>query len=306
MSEPALEDALLGCLLGGALGDALGSLVEGRASGVAVDLDAPELGVITDDTQLTLSTCEAIIAASGRIEPARIAASFLEVHRTSGITQAGASTMEAVRGLEAGGHWALVGRRGERAAGNGAAMRIAPLAFLVDPEDFFERQVIRDVCRITHHSEEAYVAALAVVMGVRWSIEQSWPAEAPLWHLADALPDSRTTDVLRQVHLAGASDVSSISAITGASGYAPESVPLALGAAVRAMDVGLAQVFADICALGRGADADTIASIAGQVVGAIGVDVLPAGWLERLSVRGSIEQAAHRMAAHLGSSPPIC
>ena len=45
-------------------------------------------------------------------------------------------------------------------------MRIAPLAFFLDPEDAGDRQLIRDVCRITHHNEEAYVGALAVVTAV--------------------------------------------------------------------------------------------------------------------------------------------
>lgn len=41
----------------------------------------------------------------------------------------------------------------ERAAGTGAAMRIAPLAFLLDPLDPEQRVTLRDVCRITHHSD---------------------------------------------------------------------------------------------------------------------------------------------------------
>ena len=60
-----------------------------------------------------------------------------------------------------GAHWALPGAKGDRSAGNGAAMRIAPLAFLLDPsidtaeEDWW-------ICRITRSPHEAYVGALAV------------------------------------------------------------------------------------------------------------------------------------------------
>ncbi|HEX3906224.1 MAG TPA: ADP-ribosylglycohydrolase family protein [Polyangia bacterium] len=51
--------------------------------------------------------------------------------------------------LDAGVHWALAGAKGERAAGNGAAMRSAPLAFLLDPADEAARRLLRDLSPIT-------------------------------------------------------------------------------------------------------------------------------------------------------------
>jgi ADP-ribosyl-[dinitrogen reductase] hydrolase len=116
---PIARDRIIGSLLAGAIGDALGGVTE--RSGLA----------ISDDTQLTLATCEAIIEAKG-VDPERIAGSFLRWYRAGAISGIGSSTLEALRDLDAGGHWALCGARGERAAGNGAAMRIAPLAFLLD------------------------------------------------------------------------------------------------------------------------------------------------------------------------------
>jgi ADP-ribosyl-[dinitrogen reductase] hydrolase len=114
---------------------------------------------------LTLATCEAL-AEYGTADPGHIAASFLRWFRARRLTGLGASTLKALRDLEAGAHWALAGRKGERAAGNGAAIRIAPLAFCVDPLADGSRRLIRDVCRITHHSDEAYVGAFAVVLAV--------------------------------------------------------------------------------------------------------------------------------------------
>jgi len=60
-----------------------------------------------------------------------------------------------------GTHWPLSGRSGEYAAGNGAAMRIAPLAFFVDAST--RQQLIRDVCIITHKNDEAFVGCLAII-----------------------------------------------------------------------------------------------------------------------------------------------
>ena len=58
----------------------------------------------------------------------------------------GASTLKALQELAIGGHWSQVGRKGEYAVGNGAAMRIAPLAFNLS----IPRARIREICYITH------------------------------------------------------------------------------------------------------------------------------------------------------------
>ena len=68
----------------------------------------------------------------------------------------GSATLKALRELQIGGHWALVGRTGEYAAGNGAAMRIAPLAF----KENVNRQTIHDVCR--------YYIGMKKLMLVHW------------------------------------------------------------------------------------------------------------------------------------------
>jgi len=53
------------------------------------------------------------------------------------------------------------GRKGDRGAGNGAAMRIAPLPSASIPKTDDGRRTIRDVCRITHHNDEAHIGAVA-------------------------------------------------------------------------------------------------------------------------------------------------
>jgi ADP-ribosylglycohydrolase len=68
-------DRILGCLLGGAIGDALGAPIEG-ASLVRIrarygedglkEYGGTGEGAITDETQLTLLTAEALVQASVR------------------------------------------------------------------------------------------------------------------------------------------------------------------------------------------------------------------------------------------------
>lgn len=154
------EDEVLGCLLGGALGDAWGGPFEGRVGPVCFEI--PRQSQVSDDTQLTLATCESVIE-HGCVNPENLASHMLEWFVQGRISGIGSSTLKAMRDLSAGVHWALAGSRGEYAAGSGAAMRVAPLAFLLDPAKTDDRILIRDVCRITHHNDEAYVGALAVV-----------------------------------------------------------------------------------------------------------------------------------------------
>jgi ADP-ribosylglycohydrolase len=188
-----VRDRILGCIFGGAIGDALGGAYEGKQPPFEISDDA-ELR-LSDDTQLTLATCEAIASAGGVVDPERIAGRFAEWHRASRVTVMGASTRKALGELVAGGHWALVGRKGEYAAGNGAAMRSAPLGFCLDPNDEGARRTIRDVSRITHHHEEAYAGALAVALAVSASPESSWEdTNDLLGAVIGGLPDTQLRD----------------------------------------------------------------------------------------------------------------
>jgi ADP-ribosyl-[dinitrogen reductase] hydrolase len=127
-----LKDSIIGCILGGAIGDALGVPYEGSKPPIKIQRRT-EL-IISDDTQLTLATCESI-SELGAVSPAAIAGRLAVWFKKGRIKGVGASTLKALQELSIGGHWALVGRKGEMGAGNGAAMRTAPLAFCIDPID---------------------------------------------------------------------------------------------------------------------------------------------------------------------------
>jgi ADP-ribosyl-[dinitrogen reductase] hydrolase len=291
----AISNSILGCLVGGAIGDAAGAAVEaGIADGFSFDGWR-----LTDDTQLTLATCEAIVE-SGAVDPESIAVNFLRWYRQRRLNCLGASTFKALHDLEAGNHWALAGRGGERAAGNGAAMRIAPLAFLLDPFNDEERRAIRDVCRITHHNDEAYVGALAILL----AIQQSRLGSLSLTELATRLPDTLVRDRIQEVaRLPLEMDVVEVAKKFGASGFVVESVPLSLFAATRGGVIGFDEMVREIVAA-RG-DADTNASMACQIAGTrVGLDGLPSELVERLPEREMALEIARRFAQHVvGRSP---
>jgi ADP-ribosyl-[dinitrogen reductase] hydrolase len=255
---------VLGCLLGGALGDAWGGPSEGAVGPVSFDI--PARPILSDDTQLTMATCESIIEC-GRVDPENLGRHFLRWFLAGRIRGMGSSTLKAMRDLAVGTHWALAGARGEFAAGNGAAMRIAPLAFLLNPTDSQERREIRDVCRITHHNDEAYVGALAVVFAIRSVLSGEWsPHHSFLAATVGNLPDSAVRDRIDALlHLR--IPAAEVARCFGATGHVVDTVPVALYCAQSIVSDPLPIVLAQ--AVSVGGDADTIASIAGQLAGTV-------------------------------------
>jgi len=251
---------------------------------------------ISDDSQLTLATCESIIQV-GAVSPEHIAGRFLQWYRARRITGMGSSTLKALRDLDAGLHWALAGAKGEMSAGNGAAMRIAPLAFHLDPRLAQDRQIIRDVCRITHHNEEAYIGALVIVSAIRsLAFDDSASPAQLLENVLPYLPDSRVRD--RILELSALSDdrtVANVASRFGSSGYVVESVPLALYAA-RSID----RLPIDIVlrnAIQAGGDTDTVASMTGQIAGAwIAASQIPPKMIETLPNVRDIERITDAFA----------
>ncbi len=228
-----------GCILAGAIGDAFGSSYENQSTleeeNIFYPFGKPQVDKpkwqITDDTQLTLITCEAIYLNMGAVVPSFLAKCFLNGFKERKISGIGSSTLKAFQELEVGGHWSQVGRMGEYAAGNGAAMRIAPLAFI----DCITRETIKDVSVITHRNDEAYVGSLAVVFTIQSILKGIWNGkENILQIIIDQLPDTRVRD--RLIELNNMNEASIVEAgHLGSSGYVVDSVPLAIFAACKAI-----------------------------------------------------------------------
>jgi len=263
-SSNKTDGQVLGCLLGGALGDAWGGPWEGRVG--PSHFKVPSQSKVSDDTQLTLATCESIIER-GCVDPESLASHFLEWFVQGRISGMGSSTLKAMRDLSAGVHWALAGSRGEYAAGSGAAMRIAPLAFLLDPSKAGDRTIIRDACRITHHNDEAYVGALAVVLAIRSVLAGIWSQQHSfLSAVVDSLPDSAVRDRIVEIIQLQLSP-SKVSSHFSASGHVVAAVPLALHYAQYIAEEPLSVVLAR--PISAGGDTDTIASLTGQLAGTV-------------------------------------
>ncbi len=285
------KNSFKACILAGAIGDAMGSVYENNASNKAQEegeifhfFPKPSKKKtlqwkITDDTQLTLATCEAI-AENKKVLAAEIAKKFNYYHQNRKLSGLGSSTLKALQALAMGAHWSQAGRRGEFAAGNGAAMRIAPLAFVMPNLD---RRLIEDVCRITHYNTEAYAGALAVVLAIRAIIEGKWTGTENLFEiLIPQIPDTNVRDCLIAMNqMPSNTSIEKVGKQFGASAYVVESIPLVIFVASKVPEIGLEKMFRNLIELGG--DTDTNCSIAGQIAGAaIGIEQIPLSLLQKL------------------------
>ncbi|MCU1242137.1 MAG: hypothetical protein JWO71_2863 [Candidatus Acidoferrum typicum] len=180
-------------------------------------------------------------------------------------------------------------------------MRIAPLAFLLNTSEPGGRTLLRDVCRITHHSDEAYVGAPAVVVAIRSVLGGMWPRHRNfLDAVMNSLPDSAVRDRIQQL-LPLRLSAMEVASRFGATGYVVDSVPLALYCAQSIAVQPLQAVL--VHAIEAGGDTDTIASIVGQLAGAVvGAAGIPSELFASVNDRNQVRLLALQFAEFIASA----
>ena len=326
--------ALTGCLLGQALGDALGFVVEARPfdtarhyvdaclrAGRAGELAHPEypFGQYTDDTQLARELLLAFVEARGwRAET--FARRVSDLFAAGADVGAGTGTRAAASRLRAGTPWGLAGTPAPY-AGNGSAMRAAPLGilFLDQPAAMVEAAVEHSL--VTHLDPRCAAGAVAVAAAAALAVSRGSLNRADfLAGVADtaAVHDATVAAAVRGldawVHLPPAEAVRWLHAAgldpaypeewQGISAFVTPSVVWSLYAFLRDPD----DYWTAVCtAIGAGGDTDTMAAIAGAIAGArLGPAALPGPLVERLNDRGAwrapelagLAGRAARLAAH--------
>ena len=302
----------LGCLLGGAIGDALGARVEfdslatirGRHGPQGIRLaDAGGPLVITDDTQMTLYTLEAMARArhaESIVEEIREAyLDWLDTQQHHAVTRQLRGRLAAhptLRHSRAPGNTCLsaliAGGQGtltqpiNHSKGCGGVMRTAPIGFLGGPEPLRRAfDLGAAAAAITHGHPDGWAPAGVMAMAVRALSDQAdWLAvvDAGIDALAGHPSASGTARLLgaarqRIERNAGAADVISLG-----EGWVGDEA-LAVGLAAAAVAPGFSEAVE--VAANHDGDSDSTASIAGQLYGARhGVDVLPADAVYRLDV----------------------
>jgi ADP-ribosyl-[dinitrogen reductase] hydrolase len=173
--EVDLHDRVRGCLLGGAVGDAMGAPYEGLfgssiparerlLAGFGEFVGYPR-GQWTDDTQLTLATVEAVVDGGG-LDVDAIARRIARLWARNEVIGPGGACTRAAHALLGGTHWSRAGAPIGQ-AGNGAAMRAAPLGLLFLDDAAALAGSVADVCRITHQDPRAVAGGVAVAAAAR-------------------------------------------------------------------------------------------------------------------------------------------
>lgn len=285
-SHAPRADRFAGCLLGLAVGDALGAPYEGLTQAdlffqfgtpdALVTNPSGDVLYYTDDTEM-IGVAETL-AACGRVDAARLCRAFADnYHPERGYGQGARRVIEAMA-TGADHHTLAATIFPGGSFGNGAAMRVAPvgLLFARDGDELWEQAQLSALPTHTHPLgiEGAQLLACATAWALRATVFDRKQLYRDL--LARA-----TTEEFRW-HLSIAAKLKPGDALSGLGStlHAHRSVVTAI-ACFAATPGDFARVMSR--AIGLGDDTDTVAAMAGSLVGAFaGVGAIPAGLLAKL------------------------
>ncbi|TPN53903.1 ADP-ribosylglycohydrolase family protein [Mesorhizobium sp. B1-1-7] len=283
------RDRAIGALLGLAVGDAVGAAIEFSSKPEFTLIEdmigggphGLEPGEWTDDTAMALALAESL-DTNPELDPGDLMDRFVNWWKdgayscTGSCFDIGITTRGALdRYRRTGDPYA--GSLDPRSSGNGALMRLSPVAIrhwrsLEAALDVAQRQT-----RTTHGSPPTIDASCALARLLVKAIEGHPLTELLTGPEADAVEGG-----FRGVHR---------NEING-SGFVSESLQAALWAVNRTTDFRSAILLA----ANLGNDADTTAAIAGQLAGAVyGASGIPEDWLTKLAWRDLLESRADQL-----------
>jgi ADP-ribosylglycohydrolase len=295
------ESRAAGALYGLAIGDALGmptqSLPRARIVeryGEVIDglHPAPDdqplaagmpAGAITDDTEQAVLLAGLVIEGDGLVDGHELARRLIawedDMRARGSLDLLGPSTKRALDELLAGGDIAQTGRYGTT---NGAAMRITPVGIATPARTELLVERVVAASAPTHNTGLALAAAAAVAAAVSAGVDGASVSEATTAAVAAAREAARHGFWVAGADVAARIDwaisLKPVSAelmyeLVGTSLASQESIPAAFAVANGFDDPWtVVRVAASL-----GGDTDTIAAIAGAVVGAChGIDAFPA------------------------------
>jgi poly(ADP-ribose) glycohydrolase ARH3 len=294
-------DRARGALLGTFAGDALGMPFEGAPPAAIperlVMLDARlGRGTYTDDTEMAIALAESLLERGG-IDARALGRAFADAHDPR--RGYGPGTTEVLRLVRSGVHphaaaGSLFG--GEGSQGNGAAMRVAPVAVRYAGDRAALAKAARGSARVTHAHPLAVDAAVVQATAIAAALVGEAPLEAALAAATTAELKGRLIKAARL--LDSRPQPAEAAAALGNQPTGHESVPVAIYSAAAHDSVEAATTFAVRC----GGDTDTIGAMAGAIAAArAGATAIPSGWLEALEDgpkgRSHVETLAELLAA---------
>lgn len=296
-----------GIMFGLALGDALGWPGEFVTSWRALDeafgpnglQEPPDPAVYTDDTQMTIALCEAVLDAGMSADDdalmAAVGRRFLEWSVSPENNRApGNTVMAGLRRYADGVPWRESGLASSK--GCGAAMRVAPLGYLYQHDPARLKYVAAMQAVITHRHETAVASAVAAAFAVKLALDGVHPMAMvnPLLEVTAEYGDEMTDRLLRIGHVLGWTNQRAAIDHLGQGWVGDEAVALALLCAIQYPDdyVGVVRMAAHMPG-----DCDTVACIAGGIVAArVGLAGVPADWRARCENAAYLSGLSARLA----------
>jgi ADP-ribosyl-[dinitrogen reductase] hydrolase len=272
MTGPSVENRALAAYLGFAIGDALGATVEFMTkSEIAAQYGVHreivgggwlklKPGQVTDDTQMALALGRSIVRR-GHLDARDVCDEFAAWLKT-GPADVGNTCRRGIRRYIA--HGTVEGAFSEGDAGNGAAMRVLPVALASFGEPGKAEAWTLAQARATHHHPLSDDACLALV------------------RMAHGLLNGRGKKHVRKAaeDLAGKHKAFRFEPYPGqCSAFIVDTMQTVLHHYLGA------ETFADclVRTVNQGGDADTAGALAGMLAGATyGLEAIPARWLAKL------------------------
>lgn len=272
-------------LEGLSLGDAFGARVGSRSGNrwLVARRPPPPPWPHTDDTEMAAVIVGELERAGG-IDPDSLAEAFARRYAARPSRGYGATTRRILERIADGSPWrAAAGRvfNGAGSAGNGAAMRAAPVGgYFADDPDRAAEQAVRSA-EVTHLNPEGIAGAVAVAAAARLALEPSPRRGASLLEAALAFtPAGAVRAGLERAALfpLTADPENAARALgNGSRASAADTVPFCLWCAARHVEDYPAALWS---AVSVGGHSDTHAAIVGGIVAlCVGAAGLPADWL---------------------------
>jgi len=285
-------DTMRGAVVGAIVGDAYGSLLEGIVPDQAARLacvraDSRQPWRYTDDGAMTLAVAESLVARGTIDGPDLLRCLTVRYDPVRGF---GKGMKIALRAFSEGRPWkeCAFAAWHEGSRGNGAAVRVAPVALVRWPSAEAFREAVRVSAIVTHAHPEAVDAALVQAQAIALVLSEPSLAQTPsafLDSLCARLPPldpaiSTGLATVRGLLQAGASAATAARAL-GTSTFARESVPAALWSFLASHD-SFREAVSAACLLGG--DVDSICALVGSLAGALhGAGSIPAQWIANMS-----------------------
>ncbi|XP_055951051.1 ADP-ribosylhydrolase ARH3-like [Argiope bruennichi] len=332
ITNAGLLSKFRGCMIGSLIGDCLGAPFEGdsRVSKRILGnyfynlLTGGSIQIFpyTDDTCMTLSVASSLVE-NKKVDPKDLAKKFVAEFYSQPKRGYGMNVISVFSALKETNFEDvfLPGKmqfNGSGSYGNGAAMRIAPIAlFNHSKTDESLQSDVEECSRITHNHPNGYNGAILQCLAVKAALKSDSSKEfdpvefinqlekkMETIEMKDNSPYCESLKKIKEIYLQDQEDISAeeIAEYLGHDVSAHKSVPTAIYSFLRGMkpfpDYDCLNPFVRTIyfAISVGGDTDTIASMAGSIAGAYyGIEAIPTELQERCEFKDEVDNLAQKL-----------